>query len=474
MCKPPPFIFAILCVLVVITSCDSHSNSGYLTEVEQLMDEHPDSAMLMLDAMSYEDLKSKSDRALYGLLYTQCLDKNYLDPTNDSIISLSADYYASTNNHRRLATSVYYLGRTYYHRGDYSSAIVSFFKAKTIAENNNIDFWAGMASRGMADIYNATFNAAEELAYAQEEYKFIEKSGRQPYLNYALLDLGNALGNNKRLDESNSISSQLLDSAKKYDDTLLRYLALQLNGKNLIESDEYSQAYKKYIEICKTGFADSSDSLNLCNAMIEIGKHNDAKLIFDSISGSDNLTNNLLRYKFAIHSGDQRSALNEIRHISQVTDSAFRSAISHNLTSNIADYFESSKTFDDLKSKNEKIKLWTTVITLLIMIAIICYTCFVIFERQKREINEKVILAEQLREELNKSMTDNKRPTEIMRALLSSKYQMLEELCQITLNNDDSKMAKEKIARAVGRFISDISVGGEKNIRIGRPSQQTI
>ena len=50
-------------------------------------------------------------QALFALLYSQALDKNYIDETNDSLIGIAVEYYNAHPEPYRLMLAYYYLSR---------------------------------------------------------------------------------------------------------------------------------------------------------------------------------------------------------------------------------------------------------------------------------------------------------------------------------------------------------------------------
>jgi hypothetical protein len=66
-----------------------------LQAVERVMGAHPDSALSLLRKISSPDRLHGRNRAYYALLLTQAYYKNYLPVTDDSLIRIAADYYAS-------------------------------------------------------------------------------------------------------------------------------------------------------------------------------------------------------------------------------------------------------------------------------------------------------------------------------------------------------------------------------------------
>ena len=89
------FILLALCMV----ACGQHSKHWEtLTQVESFMEERPDSALTVLLGIDTTQLHSAEDKALYGLLYTQAEDKNYIDTSDDLKISSAVDYYKNCDD----------------------------------------------------------------------------------------------------------------------------------------------------------------------------------------------------------------------------------------------------------------------------------------------------------------------------------------------------------------------------------------
>lgn len=433
-----------------------------MDKAECLMNSRPDSALMLLESLSFSDLIHQEDIAFYALLYTQALDKNHLTPTNDSLISIATRFYNSQNNPLRQVLSNYYQGRVRYNAKNNQSAIVSFFKAKEIAETNGFDFWVGMCSRGISDIYNGTFNAAEELHYAKEEYNYIKKSHRQPYLNYAIYDLGRALRNNGLFDESLDLAIQLQDSAITYQDPFLYYLASQLKAYDLSDIGEYRDSYQLLSEICTSGYAETNDTLYLCHNLFEMGRIDEAENMLRITSNYNLPFKSQIRYRIAKTFFNYPEALKEAEFIDSLTNTDFKSAISHNLTTSISEYYNLQKKLDEAEIESSRIMICAIIITSFLVICVLILIGWYIYTRQNRKISDKVLLANQLQDDLSKSRKDNTKSASIIKFLMATKYELLEELCSIVLRNNDTKVAKRKIADTVTKIIDDFSIRSDK------------
>lgn len=96
------FILSIITLLTLfaVVGC-SGAPDRTLYEAEAVMTEHPDSALTLLRSLDTDEIRGKSSRALYALLFTQAQFKNYTDVDNDSLISEAVHYYEDGPDTRR-------------------------------------------------------------------------------------------------------------------------------------------------------------------------------------------------------------------------------------------------------------------------------------------------------------------------------------------------------------------------------------
>ena len=70
-----PTIFiniVVVIIIIILTACDSNFTSHQLKRAETIMNENPDSALMILESLSKRNLiKTKRDSALYALLVTE-------------------------------------------------------------------------------------------------------------------------------------------------------------------------------------------------------------------------------------------------------------------------------------------------------------------------------------------------------------------------------------------------------------------
>ena len=105
-------VFLLILIPIIWISCDGvgHQTIDF-RKVENLMPQHPDSALMLLEQIENKENLSRKDKAHYSLLLTEAEDKTYVTHTTDSLISIAADYYEKTDDLGRKAKAWYYKGR---------------------------------------------------------------------------------------------------------------------------------------------------------------------------------------------------------------------------------------------------------------------------------------------------------------------------------------------------------------------------
>ena len=80
------FIFCFLFFLLGLSGCRVENIA--LNKAGDLMKTSPDSALVLLQKVDLNSVIGKKERAQYALLYSQALDKNFIDLQNDSLINI--------------------------------------------------------------------------------------------------------------------------------------------------------------------------------------------------------------------------------------------------------------------------------------------------------------------------------------------------------------------------------------------------
>lgn len=128
-----PLIILILSLLF-LTGCHTSSRIGdVLAQAQVLMEHQPDSALSLLKTLPADVLPNRAFKARYALLYSQALDKNFIDLLNDSVIAPAVSYYAKHGKARERAYTNYYLGCIRYNDKQIDEAVKVMIKAERYA-----------------------------------------------------------------------------------------------------------------------------------------------------------------------------------------------------------------------------------------------------------------------------------------------------------------------------------------------------
>ncbi len=135
-----PLLLVLVAFIVasVAVSCGSNPEiDRQLTKAEEIMEQHPDSAYMLLNSIDKETLSNRKEKARYALLMSQALDKNYIDTTTFDVLQPAIDYYINKDKgspDEKLKT-LYYQGIIFLNRSELDMSMQCFLKANDL--NNN-------------------------------------------------------------------------------------------------------------------------------------------------------------------------------------------------------------------------------------------------------------------------------------------------------------------------------------------------
>lgn len=120
----------VLTVMATMTGCSNDSRAWQqMNDAERIMENHPDSALLILEDMSDWELKRGKESARYALLKSMAYDKNYIDKTTFDVLKPALDYYLKKGTPDERLKTYYYQGVIFLNQGDKDSALNSFMKS---------------------------------------------------------------------------------------------------------------------------------------------------------------------------------------------------------------------------------------------------------------------------------------------------------------------------------------------------------
>lgn len=173
------FYIGLVLLLCILGCCRNDKLLIQKLDVaETLMDEQPDSALTLLQGIGSEKLMAEEHHARYALLYSQALDKNYIDEINDSLISIAVDYYKDRDEVRRKFLSYYYLGRIYTNADEPHKAMTAYMKAEQLVKELNDGYPVGLLYKEMANIYRSFYDFPKALDAYQQSIQCFSQAGK--------------------------------------------------------------------------------------------------------------------------------------------------------------------------------------------------------------------------------------------------------------------------------------------------------
>jgi tetratricopeptide (TPR) repeat protein len=184
---PCKHLVFILSFLLILSGCSFLPNE--LNTAEQLIETAPDSALKILKNIYNEESLSPAERARYGLLLFEALDKNDLALNPDTAINFSINYFAKKGDEAHLSKSYFYKARMYKYAQQYEDASLLYLKSLDISKNST-DY--NLLAKIYSDLGDISVFQNENIQ-AREKYEtaisFFKKAKMDLQANYKLLDI---------------------------------------------------------------------------------------------------------------------------------------------------------------------------------------------------------------------------------------------------------------------------------------------
>lgn len=449
-------LLAVFTAMLLVGCKDSHVSYS-LVLAEQFMQNKPDSSLTILEKINKEQLSSAKEQALYALLLTQAEDKNSIEKTNDSLISIAADYYANTKEHYHKMLAHYYKAKINYNAKNYSNSIISLFKAEDAAKELEDYFQLGLIYQRFSDIYQKIYNNIEHLNYAQKAYDCFVASKNVIYKDWALYDLARAYHNLEDYDNSLINSRQVIDIAYKRNNKSLLLSGLKIAGASSVAIADYKAAknyYNSAIEIDK-GSLSASDYCNLGIAHLSLNEM-DKAVAYMKVLDSIDSEKQWLKYEVNRHKKNYKEALEAFRNEYMLQNSVIKNLITQNVTKAVSDYNIYEQTIKEKELKREKTSKYIYILGAMLILAILCYHFWQYSKEQKMQIRNSILLASNLKNELETKDTEISEMNTAINSLFSEQFKAIDEL--IKTYYEDCSKDKRKTIKSFENIISEMQI----------------
>ena len=241
--------FLLVLPLFLLACSRAGEHEALFRQVESVVSDHPDSAMVLLQRIEEPERLDSADWARWALLTTQARDKAFIRHTTDSVINRVADYYQRFGDNHQKALAYYYVGRVnsdlgqlkratdaYLRASDYSAktddhdltfrilaqmgtrfahqgltheAERAYRKALEIATQANDSVNMAFGSAYLARICGLREDWAQAENYYLESIAIAEKIGHSDVLELGIQELASVYSRRNRLDKALALAKRL-------------------------------------------------------------------------------------------------------------------------------------------------------------------------------------------------------------------------------------------------------------------------
>lgn len=325
----------MLAVLVsIVVSCDrTLPVDSNLKEAEKVMNEFPDSALTILCSIDKSQLNTKAERAIYALLMSQALDKNYIDTTSFNILQPAIDYFLRKGSADEKLRTYYYQGRIYQNRENNDSAMQSFMRGREYYGQASDTLTMANLLVAQGTILSTTYKFEDFIEVNLEAAELYRELGRT---DYEILSIANALdgcivmGNRDRADSIMTIAHNKVNRNTEYASAISPYILLY--AINFGDREDIINLLDYYNSV---DYIDDMTKIDVAQAYCKIGDILNAKRLVNSIDSTSGSRKSLkylaVMSEILEKAGDYAGALNVYRNFSTTIDSIHQSIFSHDL-----------------------------------------------------------------------------------------------------------------------------------------------
>lgn len=378
-------LLAIILSILLLSACgESERNSQLLSRAETVMEDSADVALTILrDSIDTTTLSTERSRAIYAVLLSQALDKNYIDIASDSIIAPAVKYFDDDDDPHYAMLSNFYYGKTLLNQNKLSDAIIACNKATDYAKELNDDFYMGLIYGVIDDAYHKTHNHNECIKYAKLSYSHFKKINKQSHKKYAYYSLAIAYNNNGNFKESEAIYKELIDSATLNQDTTFLFEVLESYSHLLWYHQRYSKA-KQILKSIQNGYRQPLSAVSLAHLADIYTKENNQDSAYYYLSLAKRNATNLkdsiaimsVNYNYSLINMNYEEALmfqqKRIDNLNASTKEIWKQSV---MTLQ-RDYFESQAKNANLEIDSQRVQI---IFIFFISIAFLAIASFIIY-----------------------------------------------------------------------------------------------
>lgn len=245
MYKNTTCIIGGLAFILLFSFCSRKNKEAekVFIRVENLIEQNPDSALLLLELIESPEELSLDNYANYLLLFAQSKDKSGISIAEDTLIRIPVSYFLQKKDIPKIALAYFYSGKVNYQQGENEKAIQDLLLAKDYAEKSGNNNLLGLIYYDLV-LYDKEFNFESGLNNYRQSYDCFLKAGNEKNAVYILSFIGDVYLQQKPRQTYLAFENynRVLQYAKQNNDTSLLTSSLRNIGIAYEEIEDYTHA----------------------------------------------------------------------------------------------------------------------------------------------------------------------------------------------------------------------------------------
>lgn len=162
-----------LAILLAICGCTNIEDRKKLSEVRELLEHSPDSALLLLETSFIPPLMSERNLAEWCMLNGQARDSLKRDiDIDEDLFKRALFHYKKMKEHGNAVNTAIYLGKCYTYKGNYDEAIKHYLDALEISKKSNQYKQIGYILNYIGDIHCDILKQDEAKSYYEKASEY--------------------------------------------------------------------------------------------------------------------------------------------------------------------------------------------------------------------------------------------------------------------------------------------------------------
>lgn len=236
---------SLLCLCLLLLSCNRPSQEvdRIFLEVSNLVEDYPDSALVLLDSIIYLAGMNERQENEYILLTTQARDKGFKDISGDTLIFAVSDYFVKKEDWYNATLSKFYCGRVYHMQKEYRKAILAYLEAETLSGNITDNNLKGLIQYFIGEVYYEQLSLSEAIKRFKKAYDYFHLSpDNYKQKIHTLNCLASSYLVDSQKDSSFYYFDKSLELAELFNDSILIMRVKRIFGVALVENGDLESA----------------------------------------------------------------------------------------------------------------------------------------------------------------------------------------------------------------------------------------